>query len=63
MPGSGKGVMLWRMTLSGKVRPLLVAVALVVSLAPLQAQDTAAKALVNQRQRFRVARWQPVGLV
>ena len=38
--------MLWRMTLSGKVRPLLVAVALVVSLAPLQAQDTAAKALV-----------------
>jgi hypothetical protein len=34
------------MTLSGKVRPLLVAVALVVSLAPLQAQDTAAKALV-----------------
>ena len=34
------------MTLSGKVRPLLVAAALVVSLAPLQAQDTAAKALV-----------------
>ena len=46
MPGSGKGVMLWRMTLSGMVRPLLVAAALVVSLAPLQAQDTAAKALV-----------------
>ena len=46
MPGSGKGVMLWRMTLSGKVRPLLVAVAFVVSLAPLQAQDTAAKALL-----------------
>jgi len=38
--------MLWRMTLSGMVRPLLVAAALVVSLAPLQAQDTAAKALV-----------------
>jgi hypothetical protein len=38
--------MIWRMTLSGMVRPLLVAVALVVSLAPLQAQDTAAKALV-----------------
>ncbi len=38
--------MLWRMTLSGMVRPLLMAVALVVSLAPLQAQDTAAKALV-----------------
>jgi len=34
------------MTLSGMVRPLLVAVAVVVSLAPLQAQDTAAKALV-----------------
>jgi hypothetical protein len=34
------------MTLSWMVRPLLVAVALVVSLAPLQAQDTAAKALV-----------------
>ena len=46
MPGSGKGVMIWRMTRSGMVRPLLVAVALVVSLAPLQAQDTAAKALV-----------------
>jgi len=46
MPGSGKGVMLWRMTLSGMVRPLLVAAAVVVSLAPLQAQDTAAKALV-----------------
>ena len=46
MPGSGKGVMLWRMTLSGMVRPLLTAAALVVSLAPLQAQDTAAKALV-----------------
>jgi len=38
--------MLWRMTLSGMVRPLLVAAAVVVSLAPLQAQDTAAKALV-----------------
>ena len=38
--------MIWRMTLSGMVRPLLVAAALVVSLAPLQAQDTAAKALV-----------------
>ena len=38
--------MLWRMTLSGMVRPLLMAAALVVSLAPLQAQDTAAKALV-----------------
>src|SRR5271157_4070867 len=46
MPGSGKGVMLWRMTVSGMVRPLLVAAAVVVSLAPLQAQDTAAKALV-----------------
>ena len=46
MPGSGKGVMLWRMTLSGMVRPLLVAMAVAVSLAPLQAQDTAAKALV-----------------
>jgi FecR protein len=46
MPGSGKGVMLWRMTLSGMVRPLLVAAAVVVSLAPIQAQDTAAKALV-----------------
>ena len=46
MPGSGKGVMLRRMTLSGMVRPLLVAAAVVVSLAPLQAQDTAAKALV-----------------
>ena len=46
MPGSGKGVMLWRMTRSGMVRPLLVAAAVVVSLAPLQAQDTAAKALV-----------------
>jgi hypothetical protein len=34
------------MTLLGVARPLLVAVALVVSLAPLQAQDTAAKALV-----------------
>jgi ferric-dicitrate binding protein FerR (iron transport regulator) len=34
------------MTLSGMVRPLLVAAAIVVSLAPLQAQDTAAKALV-----------------
>jgi hypothetical protein len=34
------------MTLSGMVRPLLVAAAVVVSLAPLQAQDTAAKALV-----------------
>jgi ferric-dicitrate binding protein FerR (iron transport regulator) len=34
------------MTLSGMVRPLLMAAALVVSLAPLQAQDTAAKALV-----------------
>jgi hypothetical protein len=34
------------MTLSGMVRPLLVAVAVAVSLAPLQAQDTAAKALV-----------------
>jgi len=38
--------MLWRMTLPGMVRPLLVAAAVVVSLAPLQAQDTAAKALV-----------------
>jgi hypothetical protein len=38
--------MIRRMTLSGMVRPLLVAAALVVSLAPLQAQDTAAKALV-----------------
>jgi len=38
--------MLWRMTLSGMVRPLLVAAAVVVSLAPLRAQDTAAKALV-----------------
>ena len=38
--------MLWRMTLSGMVRPLLVAAAVVVCLAPLQAQDTAAKALV-----------------
>ena len=38
--------MLWHMTLSGMVRPLFVAAALVVSLAPLQAQDTAAKALV-----------------
>ena len=46
MPGSGKGVMIWRMTLSGMVRPLLLAVAAVVSLAPLEAQDTAAKALV-----------------
>jgi len=46
MPGSGKGVMIWRMTLSGMVRPLLVAAAVLVSLAPLQAQDTAAKALV-----------------
>src|ERR1035437_6718624 len=46
MPGSGKGVMLWRMTQSGMVRPLLMAAALVVCLAPLQAQDTAAKALV-----------------
>jgi ferric-dicitrate binding protein FerR (iron transport regulator) len=45
MPGSGKGVMLWRMTLSGMVRPLLAAAALAVSLAPLQAQDTAAKAI------------------
>jgi hypothetical protein len=34
------------MTLSGMVRPLLLAVAAVVSLAPLEAQDTAAKALV-----------------
>jgi hypothetical protein len=34
------------MTLSGMVRPLLMAAAVVVSLAPLQAQDTAAKALV-----------------
>jgi hypothetical protein len=34
------------MTLSGMVRPLIVAAAVVVSLAPLQAQDTAAKALV-----------------
>ena len=46
MPGSGKGVMIWRMTLSGMVRPLLMAAAVVVSLASLQAQDTAAKALV-----------------
>ncbi len=46
MPGSAKGVMLWHMTLSGMVRPLLVAAAVVVSLAPLKAQDTAAKALV-----------------
>jgi len=46
MPGSGKGVMLWHMTRSGMVRPLLVAAAVVVSLAPLEAQDTAAKALV-----------------
>jgi ferric-dicitrate binding protein FerR (iron transport regulator) len=38
--------MILRMTLSGMVRPLLLAAALVVSLAPLQAQDTAAKALV-----------------
>ena len=38
--------MLWRMTQSGMVRPLLMAAALVVCLAPLQAQDTAAKALV-----------------
>jgi len=34
------------MTLSGMVRPLLVAAAVMVSLVPLQAQDTAAKALV-----------------
>jgi ferric-dicitrate binding protein FerR (iron transport regulator) len=34
------------MTLSGMVRPLVVAAAVVVSLATLQAQDTAAKALV-----------------
>jgi hypothetical protein len=34
------------MTQSGMVRPLLMAAALVVSLAPLQAQDTAARALV-----------------
>jgi hypothetical protein len=34
------------MTLWGIVRPLLAAVAVVVSLAPLQAQDTAAKALI-----------------
>jgi hypothetical protein len=34
------------MTLSGMVRPLLLATALVVSLVPLEAQDTAAKALV-----------------
>src|ERR1035437_524279 len=46
MPGSGKGVMLWRMTQSGMVRPLLMAAAVVGCLAPLQAQDTAAKALV-----------------
>ena len=46
MPGSGKGVMIRRMTLSGMVRSLLMAAALVVSLAPLHAQDTAAKALV-----------------
>ena len=38
--------MIWRMTRSGMVRPLTVAIAVVVSLAPLQAQDTAAKALV-----------------
>jgi hypothetical protein len=34
------------MTLWGIVRPLLAAVGVVVSLAPLQAQDTAAKALI-----------------
>jgi len=34
------------MTLSGMVRPLLVAAAVMVSLVPLQGQDTAAKALV-----------------
>jgi len=38
--------MIRRMTLSGMVRSLLMAAALVVSLAPLHAQDTAAKALV-----------------
>jgi hypothetical protein len=34
------------MTLSGMVRPLLMAATVLVSLVPLQAQDTAAKALV-----------------
>jgi hypothetical protein len=38
--------MIRRMTLSGMVRPLLMVAALVVSLVPLEAQDTAAKALV-----------------